>query len=99
MLARRTQVHQAELTGRIVAGNPQLQAMTQGAVRAMMAHGSSAALAAKQAYGLVAIQLYRQAAMLSYLDNFRILGMVIMCLVPIAFVMKKPKRAGMGAIH
>jgi DHA2 family multidrug resistance protein len=64
-----------------------------------MSHGSTAAQATKQAYDLVALTLYRQAAMLSYLDNFRILGIVIMCLIPIAFVMKKPKHDGVGPMH
>jgi DHA2 family multidrug resistance protein len=99
MLDRRSQVHQAELTGRITPGNHQLQAMTQGAMHTLMAHGSSAALATKQAYGLVAQTVYLQAAMLSYLDNFRILSIVILCLIPIAFVMKKPKRGGIGPMH
>jgi hypothetical protein len=51
-------------------------------------------LAKEQAYGLLAANIGRQALVLSYVDTFRILAFVILCLVPIVFIIKKPSAAG-----
>lgn len=37
----------------------------------------------------------RQAAMLAYIDNFWVLGVVIACLIPCVFLIKKSKPSGM----
>jgi len=95
MLARRTQVHQADLTHNLTAGNSQYRAMISGATRMLEAHGSSATEAARQAQGLAASTLNQQATMLAYIDNFWVLGVVIACLVPCVFLIKKAKAAGM----
>jgi DHA2 family multidrug resistance protein len=99
MLDRRAQAHQNALVKNLTAGSPQLHAMTQGAAQTLMAHGSSPALAMKQAYALVTQTLYRQASMLSYVDNFQILGTLIFCLLPIVLIMKKPKATGRISVH
>ncbi|MGB9404860.1 MAG: DHA2 family efflux MFS transporter permease subunit [Candidatus Acidiferrales bacterium] len=99
MLDRRTQSHQNALVKNLTAGSPQLRGMIQGATQTLIAHGSSPILANKQAYGLVTATLYRQAAMLSYVDNFRILGTLIFCLIPIVFLMKRPKVTGRIGVH
>jgi DHA2 family multidrug resistance protein len=41
----------------------------------------------------------RQATMLAYVDCFWLLGVVIMCLVPVVFLMKKAKPGGPMAAH
>ena len=37
----------------------------------------------------------REATMLAYIDNFWVLGVVIACLIPCVFLIKKAKAAGM----
>jgi hypothetical protein len=37
--------------------------------------------------------------MLAYIDNFWVLGVVIACLVPFVFLIKKAKLAGEIAVH
>ena len=65
----------------------------------MRAHGSSGAFATQQAYALVQGTMQRQAAMLAYLDDFRLLGISILVMVPLVFLMKKGKPGGGMAVH
>ena len=41
----------------------------------------------------------RQASLLAYIDNFWLLGMCAILLVPFAFIMKKVKPGGPIAVH
>jgi MFS transporter, DHA2 family, multidrug resistance protein len=99
MLDRRTQVHLNDLSRNLSASNPAFQSMMQGATQAMRAHGSSAAFATQQAYALVEGTVQRQATMLAYLDDFRLLGFAILAMVPLVFLMKKGKPGGGIAVH
>jgi DHA2 family multidrug resistance protein len=99
MLARRTQFHQANLNNDIHAGSPQLQAMIAETTRALIAKGSTAYQASHQAYALVANMLDRQAAMLAYIDNFWLLGVSVLVMLPFVFLMKKVKPGGPLAVH
>ena len=99
MLARRTQFHQANLNNDIRAGNPQLQAMIAETTRALVAKGSSAYQASHQAYAIVANMLDRQATMLAYIDNFWLLGVCVLVMLPFVFLMKKVKPGGPIAVH
>jgi DHA2 family multidrug resistance protein len=99
MLARRTQFHQANLNNDIRAGSPQLQAMIAETTRALIAKGSSAYQASHQAYAMVANMLDRQAAMLAYIDNFWLLGVSVLVMLPFVFLMKKVKPGGPIAVH
>jgi DHA2 family multidrug resistance protein len=98
MLDRRSQVHLNDLSRNLSSGNPALRSMLAGASRAMQAHGSSAALATKQAYALVEGTLQRQATMLAYIDDFRFLAVAILLMVPLVFLMKKGK-PGAVVVH
>src|ERR1700757_1909516 len=99
MLDRRTQKHLSDLAGNLSASNLSLQAMLQGAARAMQAHGASAAEASQQAYALVQGTVQRQAVMLSYIDCFWFLGVAILCMIPAVFLIKKSKPGGGIAVH
>ncbi len=99
MLARRAQVHQANLTDRLNPGNPQFQAAIANTTHTLITHGSSPAEAARQAYGIIAFNLNRQATMLAYIDNFWILGVCVAAMIPFVFLMKKVKPGGPMAVH
>jgi MFS transporter, DHA2 family, multidrug resistance protein len=99
MLDRRTQKHLSDLTSHLTAANTQLQAMLRGIAQQLIAHGTSPADAPKQAYVMVQGMLQRQAAMLAYLDNFHVLGYVILAMLPMVFLMKKTKSSGGMAVH
>ena len=99
MLARRAQVHQNNLTARLNSGNGQFQAAIANTTHMLIAHGSSPAEAARQAYGIIAFNLNRQATMLAYVDNFWILGVCVAAMIPFVFLMKKVKSGGPMAVH
>ena len=99
MLARRAQVHQANMMSHLNSGNPQLQAAISGTSHALIARGSSPSEALHQAYGLVANTLNRQATMLAYVDNFWMLGIAVAAMIPFVFLMKKVKPGGPMAVH
>ena len=99
MLDRRTQVHLNDLSHNLSASNPAFQSMLQGTTQAMRAHGASAAFANQQAHALIQATVQRQAAMLAYLDDFRLLGICILVMVPLVFLMKKGRPGGGIAVH
>jgi DHA2 family multidrug resistance protein len=99
MLARRAQVHQSNLTARLNSGNGQFQAALANITHMLTARGSSPAEAARQAYGMMAFNLDRQATMLAYIDNFWILGCCVAAMIPFVFLMKKVKHGGSIAVH
>ena len=99
MLARRAQVHQNNLTARLNSGNGQFQAAIANTTHMLITHGSSPAEAARQAYGIIAFNLNRQATMLAYVDNFWILGVAVAAMIPFVFLMKKVKPGGPMAAH
>jgi len=99
MLDRRTQKHLMDLTGHLTSANAQFQAMLRGVAQSLMAHGTSAADAQQQAVGVVQGILQRQATMLAYIDNFYILGTIILAMIPAVFLMKRTKSSGEMAVH
>jgi DHA2 family multidrug resistance protein len=99
MLDRRTQVHRANLAAHLTPGNPQFQMMLRGATRALQTHGSQATLASKQAYGLVNGMIERQATMMAYIDNFFVLGVACILIIPLVFLMKKTRPGGEVHVH
>jgi MFS transporter, DHA2 family, multidrug resistance protein len=98
LLDRRGQVHLNYLSRHLSASNPAFQSMMQGATQAMKAHGANSVFATQQAYAMIAGTVQRQATMLAYLDDFRLLGFAILAMIPLVFLMKKGKPGAM-AVH
>jgi DHA2 family multidrug resistance protein len=100
LLARRTQFHQARLVDHVNNLNPALRTMTNGTTLRLISHGSSATTAAVQSHGMVYNMVQRQAAMLAFLDNFKLLGVVLLGVIPFLVLMRKPRvRAGGAPVH
>jgi DHA2 family multidrug resistance protein len=98
-LDRSTQRHLNDLSHNLNAANPAFQKMLQSTTQAMQAHGANAVFATQQAYALIQSTIQRQATMLAYLDDFRLLGISILAMVPLVFLMKKSKPGGGIAVH
>jgi DHA2 family multidrug resistance protein len=97
MLARRTQFHQVRLTENLSAANPQFQSTLRGLTGTFAASGPGGAV--QHAYAMIQANLIRQATMLAYIDNFWLLGVVIGCLIPCVFLIKKTKPGGEIVAH
>jgi DHA2 family multidrug resistance protein len=97
MLDRRTQFHQDRLSADLNPANPRLQAMVHGTTSALGVRSGSAA--ARQAYFLLQGTVERQAQMLAYIDNFRLLSIIALFLIPAVLIVKKPRRGRSVPVH
>ncbi len=96
MQFRRMQAHINVLGEHVTAGNPAAQQTIAGIQHGLMARGIDPVTAARQAHGAVWGMVLRQASMLAYNDTFRLLGGMFLIMLPLLFLMKKP-RGGKGA--
>jgi len=94
MLDRRAQFHQDVLASNMNAGNPLYQRALAHITREMVVRGMDAARAATQAHASLYLQLQRQAQMLSFVDNFWIMAVICIGVIPLMFLMKRRKSAG-----
>ncbi|MGH9758823.1 MAG: hypothetical protein ACRD4M_13880, partial [Candidatus Acidiferrales bacterium] len=99
LLSRRAQVHQTNLSAHIHSGNGTFAAIMASATQMFISRGSSAFEASRQAYGLVAARIDQQATMLAYIDNFWMLGVGVLLMIPFVFLMRKSKPGGPIAVH
>ena len=82
MLTRNVQVNHTEMGAAISAYNPVLRGLSPAA-----ADSGSAALS--QIDNLVNVQ----ALMVSYIDDFKLMMVITLCALPLAFVLRRPARA------
>jgi DHA2 family multidrug resistance protein len=91
-LERTQQTHMANLSAHAVAGSPQYSRFVEMTRDAMMRLGQSANAATQFALGSAWQTLNRQAQMLSYQNAFWGLALIIACLIPLPFIMRRPPR-------
>ena len=77
--------------------DPASQSMLDGLRQAFMAAGADAATATARAYAALFGMVQRQAAMVSFVGIFQLLGVLFLALVPLVLLMKRPKRGGPAA--
>jgi DHA2 family multidrug resistance protein len=100
MLDRRAQFHQTRLTERVNDYSAAYHSTMNGLQTKLVAAGSTAAHATAQAHGMIYNTIQRQALMLAFIDNFKMLGVVFLGVIPVLLMMKKPKaRAGGVPVH
>lgn len=88
---RRMQAHTNILGAHVSSSSPAAQQTFQGLQQVFMSRGADAVTAAHQAEGAIWGMVLRQASMLSYNDVFRFLGGMFLVLLPLLFLMRKPK--------
>jgi DHA2 family multidrug resistance protein len=92
-VARHSQSHINILSAHVTSGDQAAVAMLSSLKNGMMAHGMDATTAANQAYAAMFGLVERQAAMLSYVDAFRLLAAMFILVLPLILIMRKPKGA------
>src|SRR5260370_3976542 len=92
MLERNTQVNTNILAAHVTSYNAAAQQMLENSKAMFMARGADAATATRQAYTAMFGLVQQQAAMLSFIDVFRLLGILFLVVIPLIFVMKRPQR-------
>jgi DHA2 family multidrug resistance protein len=94
LLERRTQLHEARLMDNVNPMNPALKTTLAGFTATSIAGGASSAGAAAQAHGMLFRMIERQATMLAFLDNYKLLGIIFFSIIPIFLLLKRPKMGG-----
>jgi DHA2 family multidrug resistance protein len=88
-LVRGSQTHQSYLAANLAPSNPTAMAFMQG-LQAKFLHGGASAWAAHQdALGLLYRSIQQQAALLSYADNFRLMGYLSLLCIPLVLLFAK----------
>ena len=91
MLARRAQFHQNVLSSHITPYDGQTQAMLHNMTQNFIAHGSDAVQASQQAHGTLYGLLGRESVMLAYIDDFWIMAVALLFMIPLLFLMKRAR--------
>ena len=100
LLARRTQFHQGMLVSHMTPYDPAYQSMVHGAAGILYQAGSSYPDAQAQASGMAYGLLQRHAGMLAFVDDFWLMGLTFLALIPLMFLMKKTRpQAGSPVAH
>jgi DHA2 family multidrug resistance protein len=94
LLARRSQFHQGMLLGHMTPLDSAYQALVHGSARLLFAAGSNYTDAQIQAQGLAYGLVQRHAAMLAFVDDFWVMGLMFLILIPLMFMMKKARPHG-----
>jgi DHA2 family multidrug resistance protein len=99
LLDRRAQIHQDTLAGHINLLNPAYRAALEGMAHRLMLAGSNAMQATAQANQMLYATIQRQALLLAFMDNFRMLSVIFLVLIPLMIFMKKGKPSGDVPVH
>jgi DHA2 family multidrug resistance protein len=100
LVARHGQLHRAEMINRISSSNPVFESL-YAKMQSLLLMRQGPGLATKRTYGLVQHTLDQQAALWSYVDNFRYLALGCFACVPVVFLLKKvvARRGATSAAH
>ena len=99
LLQRRTQFHQSQLMEHVNTLSAAFQSKLHAITASFASGGSSGPGAASQAYGMIYGTVQRQAAMLAFIDNFYMLGIVFLTVIPILVLLKRPPKGASAPAH
>ena len=92
MLSRNNQTTTSVLGANVTAYDPASQSMFAQMRGAFMAAGADVATATERAYAAMFGLVQRQAAMVSFVGIFQLMGILFLLLVPLVLLMERPKR-------
>jgi MFS transporter, DHA2 family, multidrug resistance protein len=98
-LQRRTQFHQAQLMEHVNPLSTTLENRVHAFTAAFTSGGSSGPGAASQAYGMIYGVVQRQAVMKAFIDNFYMLGVVFLVVIPVLMLLKRPPKGASAPVH
>ena len=91
-IAHRTASHRFDLVTDASAGSLGTTARLGALTSAMKAHGATPWEAGRQALAVLELTISRQASLLSYLDAFRLVGMIALLCIPVIFIAGRAKK-------
>ena len=93
-LQRHRVVESSALGEHINVYDPVSRSRIEQIINGLIAAGSDAVTATQRAYVILEGMLFRQASMVTFVTIFRVMGMVFLLMIPLVFLMKRPKRGG-----
>jgi DHA2 family multidrug resistance protein len=90
-LARRSQFNQSMLAAHITPYEPAARGMLAQAQAMLMRSGADPVTASRQATAMLYGAVQQQAAVLSFLTVFRMMGIVFLVIIPLVLLLRKPK--------
>jgi MFS transporter, DHA2 family, multidrug resistance protein len=97
LLARREQLHHLVLAANVNAYNPPASGLLEGLGRTLTRQGEGITGTHTGALEMVNALINRQAAVLSYLDAFRVLAALFVAAVPLIWIMRRARSDGHAA--
>jgi DHA2 family multidrug resistance protein len=88
MLARRAQFHQQNLVSHLTPLDASYNDTLRGVANVLLSKGSNGAESTQQALGVLYGMVRRQSMMNAFLDNFWLLGLAFLAMIPLIFIMK-----------
>jgi len=98
LLERRTEFHQNRLAAHMSGFDAAFKQSVDAMTRSFVGAGYDAATAAQMAYGKLYGLMQAQASWLAYIDTIWIYAIACIAVVPLAFLMKRPKRGASGPV-
>ncbi len=90
-LTRQGQKHTTFLAAHAIPGSPNFDNLVNGISASLRQSGLSATTATRQAYARVNLMIQGQATALAYIDVLSMLALVVACLIPFVFLMRRGK--------
>jgi len=90
-LARRAQFNQSILAAHITPYDPAARGMLSQAQAMLMRSGTDPVTANRQATAMLYGAVQQQAAVLSFLSVFRMMGIVFLVIIPLVLLLRKPR--------
>jgi DHA2 family multidrug resistance protein len=90
-LARRGQVHQNQLIAHVTPYDRATRNMLYGMRGWFITHGSNSVDAMKKSMGAMYGMIQRQAALLSFVEAFWVMGVIFLCMLPLVLLLRSAR--------
>ncbi len=95
-VARRSQFHQSRLVAHVTPGRPRVQNFLHQARQLFLQGGVHGTTATRQAQAQLYGVLQQQASLLSFVEVFRLMGMLFLAAIPLVWLMRRVNENGEG---
>ena len=99
LLARKRQEYVNVMGAHVTPYSPAAQASFEAARHGFIASGADPVTATQRAYAALFGMVQRQAAMVSFVDLFRLLGLIFLLLLPLVLLMRRPRGPAAAGAH
>jgi hypothetical protein len=90
LITRQGQIHRTGLTAHTNHANPFFERMLNGMTQNFISRGLDASQASHRALARLAAQVDLQSNVLGFVNSFWVMGVVVLFLIPLPFIMRKP---------